>query len=105
MQLIQNGNWKKPISIPDLLEQKGCNEFTLLEECLIVHFQFYEIWWYAYKSRNHIIAKQCTYPYTLYFFLMEPGDLFQVKDFKRYLETGELVQPSVKMYINSDLYN
>lgn len=100
MLLMQKGNWKKPISIAHLLERKGCDEFTLLQDQMIVDGYRYEIWWYSYQGRNHILAKLTAYPYTLYFFLLEPGDLFSVQDFRRYLETGTLIKPSVKMYMD-----
>lgn len=101
MLLMQQGNWKKPISIAQLLERKGCDEFTLLRDKLVVEGKCYEVWWYAYRGRNHVLAKMIYYPYTLYFFLLEPGDLFSVNDFKVYLETGELIKPTVKMYIDA----
>lgn len=104
MQLIQKGNWNKPLSISELLEKKGCDEFTLLEEKLEFDSSFYEIWWYSYRERNHILAKQCSYPYTLYFFFLEPGDLFRVRDFQTYMKTGKLIEPTVKMYIHPHLY-
>ena len=98
MRVLQAGNWKKKIIISDLLEEKGCDEFTLLEDDLAANGQHFEIWWYAYGGNNHIVAKNKRYPYTLYFFLLEPGDLFSVKDFKDYLETGELTKPSVAFF-------
>ena len=104
MLLIQKGNWNKPIALSELLEKKGCDEFTLLEEKMVVNTHCYEVWWYAYEEKNHVLGKRCSYPYTLYFFLLEPGDLFRVRDFKTYLETGTLIKPSVEMYINPQRY-
>lgn len=104
MELLQQGNWKKDLSIADLLERKGCDEFTLLKEKMVIDSQRYEIWWYSYRNKNHIIAKQCAYPYTLYFFLLESGDLFRSNDFRMYLETGELRKPVVKGLKNTNRY-
>lgn len=98
VRLLQRGSWKREITISHLLERKGCDEFTLLEDDMLFEDQRYEIWWYAYRGDNHIVAKQCDYPYILYFFLLEPGDLFRTRDFKTYMETGILMKPTVKMY-------
>lgn len=86
MKVLQQGNWKKDISIPDLLERKGCDEFSLLEAAYELQSDVYEVWWYAYKGANHILAKRTTYPYPLSFFLLEPGDLFRMEDFPSYVE-------------------
>lgn len=102
MKLLQQGNWKKEISISHLLERKGCDEFTLLEDECMIDNQRYEVWWYAYKGHNHIVAKCCRYPFTLYFFLLEPKDLFRIKDFQAYMETGDLTQPAVNMFQKID---
>ena len=59
MQLLQSGKWNKNISVSDLLERKGCDEFALLEEQMYIRGYRYEIWWYAYQGGNHIVAKQC----------------------------------------------
>ena len=60
--------------------------------------ELFEIWWYAYDGNNHILAKSKRYPTRLYFFLLEPGDLFAVNDFRIYLETGELKYPVATYY-------
>lgn len=96
MKLLQKGNWKKDLSISNLLEQKGCDEFFLLKEQIKIVGKGYELWWYNYKDKNHILAKQLGYPYTLYFFLLEDGDLFAAEDFRKYMEEGILLKPSVK---------
>jgi len=41
-------------------------------------------------------SKRC--PTRLYFFLLEPGDLFAVDDFRSYLETGKLKYPVATYY-------
>ena len=88
MRLMQKGIWRKKLDVADLLERKGCYEFTLLEDKLSVREELFEIWWYAYGGNNHILAKSKRYPTRLYFILLEPGDLFAVDDFRSYLETG-----------------
>ncbi|MGB7473759.1 hypothetical protein [Trichococcus sp.] len=93
MRLVQKGIWRKKLDVADLLERKGCYEFTLLEDKLSVREELFEIWWYAYDGNNHILAKNKNYPHHLYFLLLEPGDLFGVNDFRDFLETGELKQP------------
>jgi len=90
MKVLKVGNWKKKIVIPDLLNAKGCDAFTLLKDDLMAKGQHFEIWWYAYGGKNHIVAKNKQYPYRLYFLLLETGDLFSMMDFKSYLETGDL---------------
>ena len=98
MRLMQKGIWRKKLDIADLLERKGCYEFTLLEDKLSVREELFEIWWYAYGGNNHILAKSKRYPTRLYFILLEPGDLFAVNDFRIYLETGELKHPVATYY-------
>lgn len=98
MRVLQSGIWKGKLAVADLLERKGCNEFTLLEDKLSVGGQLFEIWWYVYDGNNHILAKSKNHPNALYFFLLEPGDLFAVNDFRIYLETGELTYPIATFY-------
>ncbi|WP_319469133.1 hypothetical protein [uncultured Trichococcus sp.] len=98
MRLMQKGIWREKLDVADLLEQKGCYEFTLLEDKLSVRGELFEIWWYAYDGNNHILAKSKRYPTRLYFFLLELGDLFAVDDFRIYLETGKLKYPVAKYY-------
>lgn len=98
MRLLQKGIWREKLAVADLLERKGCNEFTLLEDQLSVGSRLFEIWWYVYEGQNHILAKGKRYPNQLYFFLLEPGDLFAVDDFRIYLETGELKHPVAVRY-------
>jgi hypothetical protein len=98
MKLMQKGIWRKKLDVPDLLERKGCYEFTLLEDKFSIRSELFEIWWYVYDGNNHILAKSKHYPNQLYFFLLEPGDLFGVNDFRWYLETGELKQPIAADY-------
>ncbi len=86
------------MDVADLLERKGCYEFTLLEDKLSVGRELFEIWWYAYAGNNHILAKSKRYPHHLYFFLLESGDLFGVNDFRIYLETGRLKHPIATNY-------
>lgn len=96
--LMQKGIWREWLDVADLLERKGCYEFTLLEDKLSVGSELFEIWWYVYDGNNHILAKSKRYPNYLYFFLLEPGDLFGVNDFRSYLETGELKHPIATYY-------
>lgn len=96
MKLIQKGDWKKELSISDLLERKGCDEFFLLKQQMTIAGRHYELWWYNYKGKNHILAKQLGYPFRLYFFLLEEGDLFAADDFRKYMEEGILLKPSIK---------
>lgn len=98
---MQKGIWREKLDVADLLERKGCYEFTLLEGKFSVGAELFEIWWYAYAGNNHILAKSKRYPTRLYFFLLEPGDLFAVDDFRIYLETGELKYPVATYYKKS----
>jgi hypothetical protein len=98
MKLMQKGIWRKKLDVPDLLERKGCYEFTLLEDKLSVRSELFEIWWYVYEGNNHILVKSKRYPIRLYFFLLEPGDLFAVNDFRIYLATGKLKYPVARYY-------
>ncbi|WP_407389948.1 hypothetical protein [Carnobacterium jeotgali] len=90
MKILKEGMWKRPIEAADLLERKGCDHFTLLENDVQISGRFYELWWYSYQDENHILAKGKQYPYFLHFFLLEAGDTFEANDFATYIKTGEL---------------
>ena len=98
MRLMQKGIWRKKLDIADLLERKGCSEFTLLDDTFSFRGELFEIWWYVYGGNNHILTKSKRCPTRLYFFLLEPGDLFAVDNFRSYLETGKLKYPVATYY-------
>lgn len=90
MKVLKEGMWKRPLEAADLLERKGCDNFTLLEDNIKTGGRLYEIWWYSYQDKNHILAKGKLFPYPLHFFLLEKGDTFEVTHFKQYIETGKI---------------
>ncbi len=98
MKILKEGMWKRPIEAADLLERKGCDHFTLLENNVQIGERFYELWWYSYQNENHILAKGKQYPYFLHFFLLEAGDIFEANDFTMYIKTGELNEPQSNLF-------
>lgn len=98
MKILTEDVWKRPIEAADLLERKGCDHFTLLENNTKIGETLYEIWWYSYKDKNHILAKGKQFPCPLYFFLLEKGDTFEVSDFKQYIETRELKEQNSTLF-------
>lgn len=90
MKVLTEGIWKRPFEAADLLERKGCDHFTLLEDNTKIDETLYELWWYSYQNKNHVLAKGKQFPYPLHFFLLEAGDTFEANDFKTYIKTGKL---------------
>lgn len=98
MKILKEGMWKRPIKVADLLERKGCDNFTLLEDNVRIGETLYELWWYSYQDKNHILAKGKQFPYPLHFFLLEIGDAFEVNDFINYIETGEIKEQNSNLF-------
>lgn len=91
MKILAKIHSKINIDISSLLKRKAVSEYFLLEKKYVTHSRAFEVWWYSYKEKNHVLIKHISPPYYLFFILLEEKkrDIFTLEDFDYYLNNGK----------------
>ena len=94
MKLLVGGRYRY-ISVKRWLKKHECEEIHIMEEVLPGNYVWYL---YSRNSEYFNLIYQVKYPYQLYIFQNDPGEVFSPHVFYYYLQTGEVVDVAADLH-------